>query len=91
MHKQELIKAIAADAGVTQTAATAMLKSFEHNVSKALAAGDEVKMVGFGTWRTIAQSARTGRNPKTGEEIKVPAKVRVSFIAGKELKDAVNA
>ncbi len=90
MNKQELIKAIAADAGVTQTAATAMLKSFEHNVSKALAAGDEVRLIGFGTFKAVPRAARDGRNPKTGEPLLIPATNVPRFAAGKTLKDAVN-
>ena len=90
MNKQELIKAIAADAGVTQTAATAMLKSFEHNVSKTLAAGDEVRLIGFGTFKVVPRAARDGRNPKTGEPLFIPATNVPRFTAGKTLKDAVN-
>lgn len=90
MNKQELINAIAADTGMTKTAVKIMLQSFEFRVTEALANGNEVKMIGFGTFKARPQPARIGRNPATGEEVEVPAKKRVSFIAGKGLKEAVN-
>lgn len=90
MNKQQLIKAMATDAGITQTTATAALQSFEFAVAEALANGETVKLVGFGTFKATPQPARVARNPKTGEEIEVPAKNRVSFVAGKGLKTAVN-
>ena len=90
MNKQELINAIAADTGMTKTAVKIMLQSFEFRVTEALANGDEVKMIGFGTFKARPQPARIGRNPATGEEVEVPAKKRVSFVAGKGLKEAVN-
>lgn len=90
MNKQELINAIAADTGMTKTAVKIMLQSFEFRMTEALANGNEVKMIGFGTFKTRPQPARIGRNPATGEEVEVPAKKRVSFIAGKGLKEAVN-
>lgn len=90
MNKQELIKKMASDAGITQEQARAALQSFEHGVAEALANGNEVKLVGFGNFKTSERKARTGRNPATGEAIQIPAKTAVSFIAGKGLKDAVN-
>ena len=90
MNKQELIKAIAADAGVTQTAALAVINAFEGNVIEALADGDTVKIVGLGTFKTSNNAARMARNPKAGEPVAVPAKRRVIFVAGKELRDMVN-
>lgn len=90
MNKQELINAIAADTGMTKTAVKIMLQSFEFRVTEALANGNEVKMIGFGTFKARPQPARIGRNPATGKEVEVPAKKRVSFIAGKGLKEAVN-
>lgn len=90
MNKQELVKAIAKDAGITQVAATAALNSFELNVAEALADGETVKLVGFGTFKTTERDAHTARNPATGEEVEVPAKTHVSFVAGKGLKEAVN-
>ena len=90
MNKQELIKAMATSAGITQVAARAALQSFQDNVMFALSDGEDVVLVNFGTFKARPQPARIGRNPATGEEVEVPAKKRVSFIAGKGLKDAVN-
>ena len=90
MNKQDLIKKMASDAGITQEQARAALQSFEHGVAEALANGNEVKLVGFGNFKTSERKARTGRNPKTGEELQIPAKTAVTFSAGKTLKDAVN-
>ena len=90
MNKQQLIQAIAKDAGITQTAATAALNSFQRRTADALESGKTVKIVGFGTFKTSDNPARQGRNPKTGEAVHVPAKTRISFVAGKGLKAAVN-
>lgn len=90
MNKQELIKLMAEDAGITQTAAIKALDSMLFCVGEALSHGDDVKLVGFGTFKATQQPARMGRNPKTVEPVEVPAKNRVSFVAGKGLKEAVN-
>lgn len=90
MNKQNLVTKIATDAGITQDQARAALQAFEHGVTEALVAGDTVQMVGFGTFKTSERKARTGRNPKTGEALKISARTAVSFSAGKGLKDAVN-
>lgn len=90
MNKKELIEAIAIDTGVMQTLAKAMIDSFELSVAEALADGETVKLVGFGTFKTTERDAHTARNPATGEEVDVPAKTHVSFVAGKNLKEAVN-
>lgn len=90
MNKQELVACIAIDTGVSQSQAKAMLESFEQNVASALDNGETVKLVGFGTFKTSERAARTARNPKTGAEVAVPAKIHVSFVAGKGLKEAVN-
>ena len=90
MNKQDLINKMASEAGITKLAAKAALQAFEHGVTEALANGDSVQMVGFGTFKTSERKARTGRNPATGEAVQIPAKTAVSFIAGKGLKEAVN-
>lgn len=90
MNKSELIKHIASTASLTQAQATAALNAFESGVTKALAAGDDVALIGFGTFSVKERAARTGRNPKTGEEIQIAAAKAPTFKAGKGLKDAVN-
>lgn len=90
MNKQQLIKQMAQDAGITQVAATAALNAFQDNVSTALGEGDTVKLVGFGTFKASVNPAHMARNPKTGEPVSVPAKMRVNFTAGKEFKSVVN-
>lgn len=90
MNKQQLIKAMATSAGIAQVAATAALNAFQSNVTEALASGEMVTLVGFGTFKARPQPARIARNPKTGDEIEVPAKHRVSFVAGKGMKEMVN-
>lgn len=90
MNKQELIKKIAQDSHRTDTSAAIALQIVLDAITDTLASGDDVKLVGFGTFKARPQPARIARNPKTGDEIEVPAKHRVSFVAGKSLKEAVN-
>jgi len=90
MTKAELIAAMATDAGISKTAAGKALDSFMANVTKALKKkGGKVTLVGFGTFSKIRRKARKGRNPQTGEPIKIKATNAVKFQAGKKLKDAV--
>ncbi len=90
MNKSELIKHIASTASLTQAQATAALNALESGVTKALAAGEDVALIGFGTFSVKERAARIGRNPKTGEEIQIAASKAPSFKAGKGLKDSVN-
>lgn len=90
MNKQQLVKAMADSSDMTQTDAHYALDVALEAISAALAAGDEVKLVGFGSFKTTLQAARIARNPKSGAEVHVPAKNRVGFVAGKGLKSAVN-
>lgn len=90
MNKQDLINKMASEAGITKEQARSALQAFEHGVTEALTNGDSVQMVGFGTFSPTQRSARTARNPKTGEAIQVPAKTAVKFKAGKGLAEAVN-
>ena len=73
MNKQDLINKMANDAGITKLAAKAALQAFEHGVTEALANGDSVQMVGFGTFSTTQRSARTARNPATGHRSPGPS------------------
>jgi len=90
MNKTELIDAVAADCDVSKAVAQRALESVIDNVVKSLAKGDSVQLVGFGTFAAGKRAARTGRNPRTGEEIKIAAATTVKFSAGKAFKDAVN-
>ena len=85
MNKAELIAKISEDTDVTKTQANAVLDSFVDNVTKALKEGGKVTIVGFGTFSVSQRIERNGRNPKTGESIKIQAKKVPKFKAGKEL------
>ena len=90
MTKQDLVSKIAEDAGISKKAAEDALSSFISSVKGALASGDSISLIGFGTFGVSARSARTGRNPQTGAEIQIPARKVPTFKAGKGLKEAVN-
>lgn len=90
MNKSELINHIATTAGLTKAQATAALQAVETGVIDTLANGGQVSLVGFGTFSIKDRAARTGRNPKTGEELLIAASKVPTFKAGKALKEAVN-
>lgn len=90
MNKQELVAAIAAEAGLTKAASEKAVNAFVNAVTKALKASDAVQLIGFGTFKTSKRNARKGRNPQTGKEIKIAAKTVAQFKAGKALSEAVN-
>lgn len=90
MNKTELIEAIAKESGLKKKDAEAALVAFVDVVEKALADGEKVQLVGFGTFETKTRAAREGRNPKTGETIKIAASKYPAFSAGKAFKDKVN-
>ena len=90
MTKAELIEKMAKDAGISKVAAAKALESFTGSVTKALKKKDgKVTLVGFGTFQKIRRKARKGRNPQTGEAIKIKAKNVVKFRPGKKLSDSV--
>ncbi len=89
MNKAELIEKIANDAGITKTQAGAALDSFTGAVQKTLKGGGKVTLVGFGTFSVTKRAARTGRNPQTGESIKIKAKKVARFKPGKELSSKI--
>ncbi|MBS3743771.1 MAG: HU family DNA-binding protein [Wenzhouxiangellaceae bacterium] len=89
MNKSELTEAIANDAGLTKADAGRALDAMIDSVSKALKKGDTVSLIGFGTFSVKKRAARTGRNPATGETIKIKASKTPSFKAGKAFKDAI--
>ena len=90
MNKSELIDAIAESAEMTKADAGRAVDAVVSVITKALKKGDSVTLVGFGTFEVRKRGARTGRNPRTGEEIKIKASRNPAFKAGKALKDAVN-
>jgi DNA-binding protein HU-beta len=85
MNKAELIAHLAEEAGITKTQANTALDSFVDAVTKTLKKGDKVTLVGFGTFSVSKRAARNGRNPQTGEVIKIKARKVARFKAGKEL------
>jgi DNA-binding protein HU-beta len=89
MNKSELIDAIAQKGGLTKVDAAKALDATLESIGDALKSGDTVTLVGFGSFSVKERAARTGRNPKTGEELKIPASKVPSFKAGKGLKDSV--
>lgn len=89
MTKNELVAAIAESSGATKKDSEAMLAAFIEAVTRALSEGDTVQLVGFGTFEVRERGARKGRNPRTKEEIEIPAGRAPAFKAGKALKDAV--
>ena len=90
MNKSELVAHIATSAGLTKAQATAALQAVETSVIDTLANGGEVTLIGFGTFKVTDRAARTGRNPKTGEEIQIVASKVPTFKAGKAFKQALN-
>lgn len=87
MKKSELIAKIAEGAELTKIQAEKALNSFIAVTTEAIKAGDKVALVGFGTFSAVTRAARTGRNPRTGEELKIAAKTSGKFSPGKDLKD----
>ena len=85
MNKADLIEAIGQDAGISKVDAAQALDSFTKRVAQALRKGENVTLVGFGTFSVSQRKARTGRNPQTGEAIKIKAKKVAKFKAGKDL------
>ncbi len=90
MNKSELIDAVATSADISKAAAGRAIDGMVEAISGALANGDQVSLIGFGTFLVRERAARTGRNPRTGETIEIKAAKTPSFKAGKALKDAVN-
>lgn len=90
MKKVELVEAVAEKAGLTKADATRAIDATFEAITEALANGDKVTLVGFGTFGVSKRAAREGRNPRTGEVVKIDARKAVTFKAGTALKDAVN-
>lgn len=90
MNKTELVDAVAENADMTKASAGRAVDSMLSSIVSALQQGDQVALIGFGTFSVKARAARTGRNPRTGEELQIAAANMPVFKAGKALKDAVN-
>ena len=90
MNKTELITAMAEASGLTKKDCDTALNAFVDTLQTALKSGDKVQLLGFGTFEVKERAARTGRNPRTGEEIKIPAGYGVKLSAGSTLKKAVS-
>lgn len=90
MNKNDLITRVADQAGITKADASRAADAVIDAITAALTTGDEVRLVGFGTFSVSSRAATEGRNPRTGEKIKIPASRQPKFKAGKSLKDAVN-
>ncbi len=90
MNKSQLVDHIAATADISKAKAEAALSALTDGVTQSLAKGDDVALIGFGTFKVNERAARTGRNPRTGEAIEIAAAKVPAFKAGKALKDACN-
>lgn len=90
MNKSELIDAVASSADLSKASATRAVDAFIDAITESLRKGDQVSLVGFGTFEVRERAARSGRNPQTGETIQIKASKAPAFKAGKALKDAVN-
>ena len=90
MKKAELVELVAEKAGLTKADATRALEAVFETVTEALAKGEKVPVAGCGTFAVSKRDAREGRNPQTGEKVKIAARNAVTFKAGTALKDAVN-
>ncbi len=90
MNKTDFVNAVADQAELTKTDAGRAVDAMVEVIKKALKKGDSVSLVGFGTYTVRKRAARTGRNPRTGQTIKIKASKAAAFKAGKALKDAIN-
>ncbi len=90
MNKSELVEAVAQEADLSKAAATRAVDAVVESITRALKESDTVSLVGFGTFSVRERAPRSGRNPRTGETITIPATKVPAFKAGKALKDAVN-
>lgn len=90
MNKAEFEKHIASTNSITQTEAGNIIDMFTSSVISALAAGEEISLIGFGSFKVSDVAERAGRNPKTGDVIQIPAYKQARFKVGQKMKDAVN-
>jgi DNA-binding protein HU-beta len=90
VNKNDLVAKVATSAGLSKADSTKAVDSVFDSITTSLKGGDEVRLVGFGTFTVSNRRATEGRNPRTGEKIKIPASKQPKFKAGKALKDALN-
>lgn len=90
MKKDDFVRAMCEKCGLPQKDANNVIKAFAEAVKEAVAGGDKVQLIGFGTFESRKRSARTGKNPATGAVIEIPEATVPAFKAGKAFKDAVN-
>lgn len=90
MNKTDLVASIAESTGWTKEKAKTALEATVNSITGALKEGEKVQLAGFGTWETKVRAARTGRNPKTGEEIQIAEKTVAKFKPSKGLNDSIN-
>ena len=91
MNKTELIEIVAKEANLKKKDADAAVSAVLYAIEKALIDGDKVQLIGFGTFEVKGRSAKSGRNPATGETIQIAASKQIKFSAGKTIKDKINA
>ena len=91
MNKNDLITSVAGSTGLTKADAGRAVDGVFDSIASALSSGDDVRIVGFGSFSVANRAASTGRNPRTGEEIQIPASKQPKFKAGAPLKSAVNS
>jgi len=90
VNKNDLVSAVSGSAGISKADASKAVDSVFDNITSSLRGGNEVRLIGFGTFSVANRKATTGRNPRTGETIQIPARRQAKFKAGKALKEAVN-
>ena len=90
MNKNELVASVSEASGLSKVDAAKAVDGVFESITGALKSGGDVRIVGFGTFSVANRAATTGRNPRTGESIQIPASKRPKFSVGKALKDAVN-
>ncbi|MFL9989553.1 HU family DNA-binding protein [Paraburkholderia sediminicola] len=91
MNKSDLIDAVSAQTDASKAQTGEALEAVIAAITRAVTSGETVQLIGFGSFSTKARAERTGRNPKTGKEITIPASKTVKFTAGKAFKDVVNS
>lgn len=91
MNKSDLVSDVSRQSGLTRTESEKAVDAVFASITSSLQKGGEVRLVGFGTFATAKRAATTGRNPRTGAELKIPAKTLPKFRPGKQLKEAVDA